>query len=136
MSLIDELIPLLKKLRLSGVLQTLELRTEQATSDDVSHVEFLYRLLHDEVERREAKQLDLRLRRASFEHEKTLEDFDFAFNPTIPKAKIIDLATCLFIEKSENVVLIGTAMTGSSTCSSVIRCWRVRRWIAFFTTPT
>ena len=64
----DELIPILKKLRLSGVLQTLEVRTRQAVDDDLSHSEFLLRLLTDEVERRDARQLELRLRRASFEH--------------------------------------------------------------------
>jgi len=113
-SLTDELLPLLKKLRLSGVLQSLELRTEQAIDEQLSYAEFLYRLLHDEVERREAKQLELRLRRASFEHEKTLEDFDFHFNPTIPKAKVIDLATCNFVGKRENVLLIGQAGVGKS----------------------
>ena len=46
--------------------------------------------MHDETERRESKQLGLRIRRAGFEHELTLESFDFAFNPQIPRAKIID----------------------------------------------
>jgi DNA replication protein DnaC len=56
----------------------------------------------------------LRLRRASFEHGKTIEDFDFAFNRQIPKAKIIELATCTFIERRENACLIGPAGTGKS----------------------
>ncbi len=50
----DELIPILKTLRMSGVLDTLELRQKQAADDDLSHPEFLYRLLSDEVERRES----------------------------------------------------------------------------------
>jgi DNA replication protein DnaC len=86
----DELIPILKKLRLSGVLGSLELRTRQAVDDNLSHTEFILRLLTDEVERRDAKQTDMRLRRASFEHAKSLEDFDFSFNPKVPKAKVID----------------------------------------------
>ena len=65
-----------------------DLRTRQAVDGDLSHSEFLLRLLTDEVERRDAKQIDTRLRRASFEHHKSLEDFDFTFNPKIPKAKI------------------------------------------------
>ena len=77
MSPTDELIPILKKLRMSGVLQSLQERTRQAVDDDLSHSEFLYYLLHDEIERREAKQLSLRLKRASFEHNKSLEAFDF-----------------------------------------------------------
>ena len=99
MSTTDQLIPLLKKLRLSGVLQSLELRTRQAADDDLSHGEFLFRLLSDETERRDSKQLDVRLRRASFEGPRAIEDFDFHFhfNPKIPKSKIIDLATCGFV---------------------------------------
>ena len=77
----------------------MDLRARQATDDNMPHREFLFHLLHDEVERREAKQLHLRLRRASFDSEKTLEDFDFAFNPQVPKGKVVDLATCNFIER-------------------------------------
>jgi DNA replication protein DnaC len=114
MSSTDDLIPLLKKLRLSGVLQSLELRTRQAVDDDLAHGEFLFRILSDEVERRDAKQLESRIRRASFEGMRTLEDFDFHFNPEIPKAKIIDLATCSFVERHENVLLVGRTGVGKS----------------------
>lgn len=114
MTATDDLVPLLKKLRLSGVLQTLDLRTKQAVDDDLAHTEFLYRLLQDEGERRDAKQLDQRIRRASFEHGKTIEDFDFHFNPQIPKAKVLELATCAFIERHENVLLVGQAGVGKS----------------------
>lgn len=114
MSSTDDLPPLLKKLRLSGVLQTLDLRIRQAVDDDLGHGEFLYRLLCDEVERRDGKQLELRLRRASFEHASSLEDFDFHFNPQVPKAKIIDLATCNFVERHDNVLLVGQTGVGKS----------------------
>tara|TARA_B100001123_G_scaffold406947_1_gene498709 strand:- start:397 stop:1140 length:744 start_codon:yes stop_codon:yes gene_type:complete len=110
----DELTPLLKKLRLSGVLETLDLRVSEAVSDEVSHHEFLTRLLRDEVERREAKQLAVRLRRANFEHAKTLADFEFAFNPSLPKAAIVDLANCTFIGKRQNVLLVGQTGVGKS----------------------
>jgi DNA replication protein DnaC len=109
-----DLIPVLKKLRLSGVLQTLDLRKKEAVDDDLSHDEFLFRLCQDEVERRDGKQLDLRLRRASFESQKRLDDFDFQFNPRVPKTKIIDLATCSFVEKRRNVLLLGPAGVGKS----------------------
>lgn len=110
----DELIPILKKLRLSGVLQTLDMRTRQAADDDLSHSEFLYRLLNDEVERRDAKQLELRMRRANFEHNKTLEDFDFGFNPMVPKAKILDYSTAAFVGRCENLMLVGQTGVGKS----------------------
>ena len=114
MSAIDELVPHLKKLRLSGVLQSLELRLRQAREDTLPHEEFLFRLLTDEVERRDGKQLEQRIRRANFEHAKTLEDFDFHFNPNVPKARIIDLATCSFVEQRQNVLLLGPTGVGKS----------------------
>ncbi len=114
MSPIDDLVQLLKKLRLSGVLHTLELRTKQAVDDNLSHGEFLLRLLTDEAERRDAKQLEQRIRRANFEHAKTLEDFDFHFNPQVPKAKIVDLATCAFVGRKENILIVGPTGVGKS----------------------
>src|SRR5690606_18413523 len=114
MSPIDELAPILKKLRLSGVLQSLELRVRQTVEDDVHPAEFLLRVLNDEVERREGKQLEQRLRRAAFEANKTFENFDFLFNPKVPKAKIIDLATCGYIARKENVLFVGQSGVGKS----------------------
>lgn len=114
MSPIDELVPLLKKLRLSGVLETLELRKEQAVGDSLAYEEFLLRLMTDEVERRDSKMLMQRLRKANFEHRKTLNDFDFHFNPSVPKNKIIDLATCGFIRDHRNILLVGPSGVGKS----------------------
>src|SRR3954468_20141083 len=71
MSAIDDLVPLLRKLRSSGVLQSLELRLQQAREDSLPYEEFLFRLLSDEVERRDSKQLEQRVRRGNFEHAKT-----------------------------------------------------------------
>ena len=81
MELKHQLIPDLKHLRLSGILETLDVRTRQAIEGQWSYVEFLSRLLEDEVERRGQKQLGLRLRRATLNSTKTLETFDFLFNP-------------------------------------------------------
>ncbi len=114
MSSTDELVPVLKRLKLSGVLQTMELRTSQAVEDGLPYPEYLYRLLKDEVERREGKQLQQRLRRASFDSMKTLEDFDFAFNPGVPKSRVIDMATTRFVDKKENVLIVGPTGVGKS----------------------
>lgn len=116
----DELIPILKKLRLSGVLDTLDLRIAEASQDEVSHNEFLVRLLRDEVERREAKQLASRLRRANFEHAKTLAEFDFSFNPSFPKAALVELAAGGFIGRRENVLLLGQTGVGKSHLAQAI----------------
>src|SRR5690606_19258195 len=110
----DDLNQLLKKLRLSGLLATLELRLRQATEDDLPHLEFLVRLLQDEVDRCDTVQVDQRVRRAGFDKLCSLEDFDFQFNPEVPKAQFLDLATCQFVARRENVLLIGQSGVGKS----------------------
>lgn len=114
MGLLDDLHPILKKLRLSGLLQSLDIRQRQAAEDDLSHLEFLVRLLQDEVDRRDTKQIEQRVSRAGFEKVCTLEDFDFQFNPEIPKAQVLDIATCQFVPRAENVLLIGASGLGKS----------------------
>lgn len=108
------LTPPLKHLRLSGILETLEIRHRQAIDEQWSHVQFLERLLQDEVERRGQKQLTLRLRRAAFQAGKTLERFDFSFNPQLNRQQIMDLATGQFIERKEPVLLCGPSGVGKS----------------------
>lgn len=120
MAVSDDLIPVLKKLRLSGVLQTLDLRTKEAVDGSLSHTEFLFRLCADEVQRRDSKQLEMRVRRANFESSKYLDDFEWAFNPQVPKAKIVDIATCAFIPRQENVLLIGPTGVGKSHLAQAI----------------
>jgi len=89
----------------------LDLLVRQAVEDQLSHEEFLVRLLTDEASRRDARHLDQRLRRASFESQRTHEDFDFQL---VPKAKVIDLATCGFVGRRENVLIVGRTGTGKS----------------------
>lgn len=114
MQISHQLVPKLKSLRLSGILETLDVRNRQAIEEKLSHVEFLQRLLEDEVERRAQKQLQLRLRRATFDLEKTVEGFDFAFNPSVNRQQVFDLATCQFVERHENVLIQGPAGVGKS----------------------
>ncbi len=114
MTVQTDLLPILKKLRLSGLLHTLDLRGREAVDENLGHTEFLYRLLNDEVERRDSKQLALRLRRARFDGDKTIDDFDFHFNPAVPRAVVVDLATCGFVAKREVVCLVGPSGVGKS----------------------
>jgi hypothetical protein len=107
MELKPQLVPKLKALRLSGILETLEVRNQQAIADKLSYVEFLERLLEDEIERRGQKQLMLRLRRASFVGEKGLESFDWSFNPTINRQAVLDLAAGQWIARKEGVLIVG-----------------------------
>ena len=114
MELMHQLTPQLKRLRLSGILETLEIRNQQAIDEKWSYVEFLSRLVQDEVERRAQKQLALRLCRSTLNTTKTLESFDFAFNPSVNRQQLYDLATCLFVQQKRNVLICGPTGVGKS----------------------
>ena len=104
----------LRLLKLGGFLDTLDVRLQQAREEDIPHLEFLQRMVQDEIERREAKKLVNRIRYACFEEEKTLEGFDFSFNPKVRKSHISELSTCLFVEKKEHVLIYGPAGVGKT----------------------
>jgi DNA replication protein DnaC len=114
MELNHQLTPYLTKLRLSGILQTLDARSRQAIDGQWSYTEFLSRLLEDEVERRAQKQLTLRLRRSTANSTKTLETFDFAFNPTVNRRQVLQLASCDFIRQHRNILICGPTGTGKT----------------------
>jgi DNA replication protein DnaC len=103
-----------RQLRLSGVLETLETRNRQAVEGQWSYIEFLTRLFEDELERRAQKQLHLRLRRATLNTSKTLEGFDFTFNPHINRQHILDLAACDFIREKRNALICGPTGVGKT----------------------
>jgi DNA replication protein DnaC len=104
----------LKKLRLGGMLDTLEPRLQQADQERLGYLQFLELMLEDEIARREQRGLALRIAQAHFEEIKTLEEFDFSFNPKIPAQKIRDLATCRFLAAGESVIVCGPVGTGKS----------------------
>lgn len=114
MNPLPELVPLLKQLRLSGILDSLESRNRQAIEQKLAYTDFLALLIQDEIARREQKKLQLRLRRANFRSPKTLEQFDFDFNPGCHRALIQDLATGRFICEKVAVLIAGPCGTGKS----------------------
>ena len=114
MDLKHQLPPKLKQLRLSGILDTLDARTQQAITEQWSYIDFLARLLEDEVERRAQKQLTARLRRATVNTTKTLEGFDFSFNPSLNRQQILQLASGEYIRRHRNVLICGLSGVGKS----------------------
>ena len=109
-----ELIPLLKQLRLSGILDSIEQRNRQALAEKFSYMDFLAMILQDEVARRSQKRFALALRRASFRSQKTIEEFDFTFCPGLNRTLITDLASCRFMEEKVCVLIVGPCGTGKS----------------------
>ena len=122
-----ELTPMLKQLRLSGFLDSLEVRNRQAVQDSLSHAEFLALLLQDEIARRASRKFNLRLRRAGFGHGKTLETFDFTFNHAIDKKQVMDLATCGFMHEKVAVLIAGPCGTGKSHLAQALGHCAVRQ---------
>jgi DNA replication protein DnaC len=127
MNPMPELAPLLKQLRLSGILDSLEVRNRQAIEGSLAYTEFLSLLIQDEVARREQKKFHLRVRRANFRSQKTLEQFDFAFNPHLHRALIQDLATGRFIEEKVAVLIAGPCGTGKSHLAQALGHSAVRQ---------
>jgi len=137
MNPMPELAPLLKQLRLSGRLDSLEQRNRQAIEQKLAYTDFLAVLVQDELARREQKKLQLRLRRASFRSSKTLEQFDFDFNPGVNRALIQDLATGRFIREKVAVLIAGPCGTGKSHLAQALgHCAIQQGYEVFFTTQS
>jgi DNA replication protein DnaC len=113
MNPMPETIPMLKQLRLSGILDSLESPIRQAINHQLSYLDFLATIITDEIARRTQEGLSSALRRANFCNHKTLEEFDFSFNPNINRAQITDLASGRFIEEKVCVLIVGPCGTGN-----------------------
>jgi DNA replication protein DnaC len=110
----DALRSALKKLRLSGLLESLEVRLQEAAGHGLSHAEFLELLVQDELAVRSDRQLQRRVKAALFRELKPLDQFDWAFNPSIKKKQVLDLATCRFVREKRDVLWLGPPGVGKS----------------------
>jgi DNA replication protein DnaC len=110
----DPLQKILKKLRLSGLLASLEIRLHEAASNGLTHAEFLELILSDELAVRDDRLIARRVKAAQFRELKTLDAFDFSFNPKIDKKRVFELATCRFIRESRDVLWLGPPGVGKS----------------------
>ena len=110
----ETLTKALKQLRLSGLLQTLEVRLQEAASHGLSHENFLELLVQDELLVRSDRTLQRRLKAACFRESKTLEDFEWSFNPSIKKKQIYDLASGRYLREGRDVLWLGPPGVGKS----------------------
>jgi DNA replication protein DnaC len=110
----DRLLTMLKRLRLSGLTQTLDVRLQEAAGHQLNHAEFLELVLQDELLVRDDRQIARRVKAADFRELRPLDDFDWSFNPAINRKQVYDLATCRFIREGRDVLLLGPPGVGKS----------------------
>lgn len=109
-----KLVEFLKKLRLSGIAQTLEVRLQEARGNRLDHAEFLELVLFDELAVRHERLIARGMKAAGFREQKTLEDFEWDFNRTIKKKQVFDLAAGGFVRQHRDVLLAGPPGVGKS----------------------
>ena len=104
----------LTRLKLPGIATTIEQRISQANTEKWAYSMFLETLLTDEIERRNNKQFQKKLAKSQLDLTKTLETFDFKFNPKLQVALIRELALCRFVENKQNIFILGPSGVGKS----------------------
>jgi DNA replication protein DnaC len=130
------LLPKLRQLKLSGMLETLDLRAAQAAERQLSSIEFLALLLDDELERRSQQHLVNRLAISGCDGLKTLTHFDFLAAPGINRTLIQDLAACTFIPRHENILLCGPTGVGKSHLANALAIEALKRDYRVLSKPT
>jgi DNA replication protein DnaC len=111
----------LRQLRLSGMATVLETRLRQAQSEAMAPIDLIASLVTDELTRRSDRLLDRRRKQAAFrDPQRTLDNFDFTFNPKMNRSLVFDLATSAFIGKREDALFLGPGGTGKSHLAQAI----------------
>lgn len=116
----DTVVKMAKKLRLGGMLESLDVRLQEAAGNNLSHEEFLELILQDETNIRQQRLITRRIKAANFRDLKTLEDFDFSFNTSIKRKQVFDLASCRFIREQRDVLFVGPPGVGKSHIAQAI----------------
>jgi DNA replication protein DnaC len=122
----EALAAALKKLRLSGLIESLEVRLHEARSHALSHEEFLELLVQDELAVRGDRLRSRRVKAAGFRELKTLEDFDWSFNPTVKRSVIYELATCRYLKEARDVLWLGPPGVGKSFLAQALGYQAIR----------
>lgn len=116
----DALRDKITKLHLPGILQTADMRAEQAERGHMAYMEFLELLVNDENLNRSRNRYEERLHRSKIPQHKTLEEFNFSWQPALNRQSIYGLCTCEFIRRKENIAFIGLPGTGKTHLSIAI----------------
>ena len=124
---ITELERALRALRLSGMGATLQARALAVASHEMDFIEAFSWLIQDELDRRRSRLLERRYTLSDLPERKDLKDFDWAYNPTVPKRVVLELATLKFIDAREDALLIGKPGTGKSHLAKALALNAVNR---------
>ena len=116
----------LKELRLPGILANLELRLQEARTNQLDFNDFFELLIDDELNTRQNRKMQRSLKKADFRNLKTLEDFDWQFNPNIERKTFLELASCQFIRDAHDLLLIGPPGTGKMHLAQAIGCAAIK----------
>lgn len=100
--------------RVSGMAQSLPARLEQARSEGCDYLELLERLLDDEMDKRRGTLVERRFKASRMPARHTLDQFDFGFNPSIPKRRVMELATTRFVSEASNILMVGPPGVGKT----------------------
>ena len=126
MTTTTELTPLLKRLKLGAVLNTLPERVALARRDQIDYASFLQIILTDEINRRDHRRLELRLQRAGFEQTCRLEDFDWSASITLDRRLLVAAFSLQFLDRNEHVLLVGPVGVGKSFIAQALGYAAVR----------
>jgi DNA replication protein DnaC len=124
---ITELERALRSLRLSGMSATLEARALQVSSHEMDFIEAFSWLIQDELDRRRSRLLDRRYTLSGLAERKDLKDFDWSYNPRLPRRDVLELATLKFIAAHDDALLIGPPGTGKSHVAKALALLAVNR---------
>jgi DNA replication protein DnaC len=115
-----------QKLQLSGLLGSLDLRLQEAEGNRLPYSQFLELVLQDELDVRASRLVARRSKAASFRDARSLEDFDFSFNPSVPRGRIYQLASCQFLRQKRDVLFVGPPGVGKSHLAQAIGAEAIR----------
>lgn len=110
----DKLITDLKKLRLPAMAEMLDSYVKQAASSSMSYMDFLSNLVMEEVRYKERRGVENRIKSARFPVMKSLDDFDYTFQPSINRKKLEELSSLRFIDNKENILFLGPPGVGKT----------------------
>lgn len=116
----ESLMKMLRELRLGGLANSLDVRLQEAAGHRLGHGEFLELVMQDELHVRQERVIERRVKQADFRELRTIDNFDFSFNPSVPRKKIYDLAACGFIRQAKDVLFMGPPGVGKSHIAQAI----------------